>query len=785
MKAAIHTRMIVQTAIAALAGASVSVSAHAQQDTAAPPRTAVLEEIVVTARKREETSQSVPISMSVFSGAALEDRGVTDLADVAKFTPNMSFDVGSRSIGGSSTGTLFIRGIGQTDFQPTADPGVGLYVDGIYVGRSAGSVLDVVDVERIEVLRGPQGTLFGKNTVGGAISIVSARPRSESNGYVEVAIGRFDQRDVKAGLDIPLVEDRLAVRLSAASRARDGYAESLSDGRQFGDIDSNAVRAVVSATLSERADLTVIGDWSRRREHGQFQRPTGIDISQAGGGLTLFNALVASRGPYQRYDSRWNPPSTYTNFSTGPNVSDVESWGVSADLKIELTPQITFESISAYRRLDSDTGGDADGSPLDLSSTRLLDEQRQFSQELRLGGSAFGDRLSWLIGGYYFDERITDYNQTRILSGLYAALEALPFRIGPLGGAGNPANISLDVDIDQYLYPKNESWAIFTQESYRLTDRLSLTAGMRFNREHKTIDAVSTRVNAGVYILPPGTRLEREWDSWTPKVSLEFQATADALLYLSYARGFKAGGFNPRPQTVAEFAAYDPEEVATYETGFKTDWLARRLRLNGAVFYSRYEDLQLYYNVPAGVQDCPSNQGSGCFITNNAARVDITGAELELTARPIPDFDLSAGIGYIHNEFKEIDPILLSQGFIDFDSQIPKTPEWSANVAAEYRVPLAGWGHLRLYGDYSYKTKVYQDFENAESIAQPGFGLVNAAISLRPASERWDLSLTGKNLTDEVYVTSGIESPGFGFSLAGLGEPRTWSLSLRYRFGAY
>lgn len=742
-----------------------------------------LAEIVVTARKREERVQSVPISIAVFSGDALERRNVKNLSDVSKFVPNLTFETGARSGGGSVSAQVFIRGIGQTDYTPYSDQGVGIYVDGIYLGRTQGSLLDVLDVERIEVLRGPQGTLFGKNTIGGAISIVSAKPSGEFGGYVQGAVGRFDQKDFKASVDVPM-GDTLAAKLTFATRNRDGYARSLFNGDRFGDLHSVAGRGVLRWTPTSDIAFTTIFDITHQDQHAQFQRPVAITTTPSQV-LQLYNGFVASRTPYVAYDRRWLPTETYTNFTAGPNINDLDSYGISGNLEWRLADSLTLTSISAYRHLKYHIAQDTDGSPLPMSEVNDSLRQHQFSQELRLAGTSFEDRLKWLVGGYYFRERISDDNGSPILVGLFPALEALPFRVGPFGGRGNPANLAVDLTLLQRQELTNKTYAAFTQATFSIADKLSLTGGVRYNDDRKDVIVSLLKTASGVYSIPLGTTRSLRATSWTPKASIEFQATPDLLFYASYAKGFKAGGFNSRASDITELLSYGPEKISTYELGLKSEWFDRRLRVNAAGFYSDYTDLQFNYQVPGGAQGCVPTKAF-CSIVGNAAQVRIKGFELDTAARVFEGFDILASAGYIDDKFKKIDPFLLAQGAINFNTHIPKTPKWSANLGAQYSTPISSFGRVTGRVDYAYRSRTFQDFENTPALVQRGYGLLSARLALGALDDTWEIALSGQNLTNKVYYTSGTDTQkSLGYALAGFGIPRTWTLTATYRFGKH
>lgn len=741
-----------------------------------------IDEIVVTAQRREERLQSVPISITAFDQESLEERDVKELPDLARFTPGLTIDAGARTSGASSASSIYIRGVGQSDFFASAEPGVGIYIDGVYFGRTQGSILDVLDVSRVEVLRGPQGTLFGRNTIGGAISVISAEPDSVFGGSVSGSLGRFDQRDFRLSVTGPLAEG-FDARLAVSSRNRKGYAHSEISGQSFGDTDSQSARLSFLITPASNVTLTIAADITSQREAGRFQQLVAVDTSTQV--LSLYNPLVAEPTGLGPLDETWIR-SGYTNSSVGDDYSNLDTYGVSATLDWQLSDSIGLTSISAYRRLKSDSVSDSDGTPFPFTSTDLNVDQDQFSQELRLGGTA-GTRLNWMVGGYFFQEDVREDLVQLLFSGLYNALEAYPGRFGPtpFGGAGNPYNAYLDADVEQQFIHDNQSWAGFGQATYSLNDVLDLTIGLRYTEEDKVVVAQSRLINTNQTILPAGTTLPMHWSAFTPKASIEFQPTEAFLAYASLAKGFKSGGVNPRPQSLDEFTAYDPEEVLTYEVGIKSDWLNRRLRINAATYLSDYSNLQFLYRIAAGESSaCPATQTAGCHVAANATKAKIWGAEAEITAKPVDGLDLFAGLNWTRNEFTEVDPLLIASGQISTQTKLPKTPEWTINVGAQYSVTLDSDWQFTVRGDYAWRGAAFNDFENTAVVAQPGYGLLSGRIAIVVPGGDWDFSLSGENLTDEYYYTGGVSNlDSLGVAVVGVAPPRTWTLSVRHRFG--
>jgi iron complex outermembrane receptor protein len=829
-----------------------------------------LEEVVVTARRREESLQDTPISITAFSGEALERQHIDQLSGVAAFTPNLTFDAGATFSGTSSSASVFIRGIGQVDFTLTTEPGVGIYLDGVYLSQTIGSVLDLVDIEHVEVLRGPQGTLYGRNTIGGAINVTSQKPDDTLHGSFEVTTGRYDRFDLRASVNVPLT-DTLFMRASAATFNRDGFvaAPNTPDHEALGGTEQKAGRLAFRFVPNERFSADLALDYADQEDTGV---PTVLVGTFEGASLALIGSqadptsplylpppvpllapsfvdlhnLVATvpfgqqgclppgpgTPPFCPPDIVPNPvfgQATFgqgdvTDYNHGPLVnysaldlgSDTETWGAGLTLNYDLGVA-TIKSISSYRSMDAYTAFDMDGAAVligDLVDDFSVD---QFSQELQLSGMALDGRLNWLAGAYYFTEDGTNLDDVQF----------------------SPARFLSGARID------NESTAGFAQLTFDVTTRLAFTAGIRYTDEtkkfivpdncfalpkgpatlfdgtvvtcarlHTVVDpgflneGFLTFVNAPVFpdqdvpgarlcclpisdaagnvvglirgvtpgypLVPSGTA-KRSFNDWTPHFNIAYKWTETLLTYASYSEGFKSGGFVQRvfPPKI-EVPSFDPETAKVYEVGFKWRDANGRVTLNGAAFHTDYQDLQIEVN--DGIAP----------VTRNAAEAEIEGFELELSAIPAAGWLLQAGIGYLDAKYTRLDP---SQNFttdlysLTKDSKLVNTPEWSGHLGLQYTLNLSS-GQVITRADWSYTDDQYKDALNFPQLHQGSFSLLDAFITYVSAAGHWELSVFGKNLTDERYITSG-HANGLtqGRVSANLGRPREWGLSFRYRFG--
>jgi iron complex outermembrane receptor protein len=754
--------------------------------------TAVLDEITVTARKRTESLQDAPLSVTAFGEAALEARSIDNISGLAGFTPNLEINNG-RGDSGSTNAAVFIRGVGQNDFIFPSDPGVGIYVDGVYVARSLGAMMEMNDIERIEVLRGPQGTLYGKNTIGGAINVITSRPRQELSGMVKATTGSRDRIDLDARINLPIVEDKLAAKIAVASHNQDGYVTRQTDGLDLGDRNLDALRGALAWNVSETFTLDLTADYSRVRQNGApgvlrgtFSDPTGLH--------DLYNILAA---PYiaardglpagSLFNDEWVPDNPYKeSYGTGPSYDRNDTWGANLTANWELSDSVSVKSITAYRDMDIDIAVDMDYSPFPIVHTMEEQSQHQFSQELQFSGNAVDGKLEWLVGAYYLRERAEDMNQTLLGSGIFDVLEMLPGAVVPLvpgvtcptvgapcaGGAGNPFNAALDLDVSPTTALTTNNWAAFAHMTYDVTPDLALTVGGRWSYEKKTYFIDSVFPNSGKVATPPTTD-SQNWDKFTPKLGLDYRVNEDVLLYASWSKGFKSGGWNPRPLQPAEFRRYAPENLTAYEVGMKSRLLDNRMTLNVAGFYSQYRDVQLISNSVS-----PDN-GSLVITLENAGDVDLYGFEAEIVARPVAGLDLNLGVGYLHNEYERLDS---SVGYSPAN-KLPQAPEWTLNAGIQYThmLPNDG-GSLLARLDGSYRSKTYHDPQNSLAITEGGYGLLNLRIAYTSPDEVWQLAGFVTNLMDEEYYTSAEYVPSFGFYNGVVGRPREWGLSLSANF---
>ena len=779
-----HFQKCLGIAVMALATTGLTAPAHGQNSTTPASTGADNSQganapIIVTARRREENLLDVPVSVSAFGAADLEARSFSSIADLSGTVPNVNFDAGTNSLGSGAAAAIFIRGIGQDDFLPTSDPGVGVYLDGVYLGRTVGQVLSAIDIERLEVLRGPQGTLFGRNTIGGAINVSLRRPQEEVAGFVRAQYGTDNLFDIAGRADLP-VTDGILTAFTAGYRRRDGFATSPNaPGVDLGDENKWTLRGQVSFLPSSNLRIDIVGDWFRQREETEPVINYGADFGNPNTLGSFYNgfAPLIGGGQYTAADtvSRSRP---FDSMQTGPSRDDVEVWGIAGTVTWDLSDSLTLKSITAYREMEAHFENDSDGviHPIAFIDERM--DQHQFSQELQLLVDLGPADL--VTGMYYFNETSRDDNLVPIVPGLFTALGQLPAAVIPLapyptdpggvplftcpvapagfpcaGGAGNPLNVALDQTIQLFGEMDVENFAAYGHLNFGITDGLSASIGARITYERKTFFAFQQRIESSaalgvpIYNLTP--RESRDsWTEFTPHLGLQYEFGNGHLVYASYNRGFRSGTFNGRANSTASFSAVDPEIVDAYELGFKGEFLDRTVRLSLAAFYNDYQDIQLRAVIP-------STTGVDVFLIN-AAAATIQGIEAELTLRPTPDFQLGGTFGYADSQIDNVDPVVSQFTGIVSGNVLTKTPEVTFSLFAQHDFDVAG-GRLSLRGDYNWRGSVYHDAANTNiagvgSTREGGYGLLDARISFVTANEGWEFAVWGRNLTDQTrYAT--------------------------------
>jgi iron complex outermembrane receptor protein len=813
-----------------IAGVIMAGQAFAQTTPAPAPQSEGLQEIVVTAQKRAQSIQDVPISITAFTASALQTKGITDLQGLSALAPNVNLDAGSPFSGSSSVLSASIRGIGQDDFAFNLDPGVGVYVDGVYFARTVGANQNLLDVDRIEILKGPQGTLFGRNTIGGAISIVTHTPGDEFKAEARLTTGSYGRRDVAVLADLP-ISSTLLSSITFSDEYRDGYQKRIpydsptpyvSDpvgafhnaGTEAfstqGGQNQQTLRGKLIWKASDSLTGTFGADWTHTNQPGVATTVLQPIISGPNAAFGLFYNLCLQGVPFvptaalvcgprgavgtSLWQANLNPATARllygtavtqtgnidTTYATGPNFDKMDSSGLSATLDWAFSDALKFKSITAFRSLKWASGEDEDGSPIQMLETTFAEGQHQFSQEFQALGNALDSRLSYVGGVYFFHEDGYIHDFVTFPAGL------------------------LQIDGPNELDTK--SYAGFVHADFKATDKLAFTVGGRYSVDQKHFMGGQQDINdffykiSGCYpynasasligapanltcqqalgfpnpanhqqVYPPGENSQR-FNVFTPTLGAQFHVTDAIMAYASYAKGFKTGGWTTRltaPLPAGSGAqTFGPEYDKTYELGIKSEWLDRNLIVNLATFYSKYDNIQLTYQV------------STSPVTANAGNADIKGAEFEVQSRLGDHFSLNANAGYIDAAYTEI----LAGAIGSTGPVLPKTPKWKMSVSPDVHTRLNNGATVRLGLDYSHVGKMYNDVQNTELIARRKSDVLGASAGITSEDGKRTFTVGGTNITDQRYLTTGQPQYAGGVVYGTYNAPREWFATLDFKY---
>ena len=781
------------TASPALAQSAAETTAQADQEPPAPEATIAANDegqdsatgtIIVTARRTEETLQRVPTAISAFNERALDRIQATDSTGLQGAVPNLNIVQGR---GSSNSTNIFIRGIGQPDALQTFDPAVGVYVDDVYLSRIRGTQLDLLDLERIEVLRGPQGTLYGKNTIGGAIKAVTRRPGEDLRASATVALGSYNQRELKAAISGPL-GNGIAAGLSFLKSKRDGYVEDRVLDRDYNDKDTFAIRGSVALTPSDRVRIDFTADYTHDDAAMTVGQPLNSITYLLSGVVHLALPLNPDPDDYD-FTGRTSP--------TLPNSTKMTHKGLAMTAAVDLSDAVTIRSITAYRELSTKDYVDIDATELEVGDVLVEVDQNQISQELQLNYNA--GPIQAVGGLYYLREHVTSYQEA------YAdeLVDLRPFR--------SPGCIPILCLPDALLGPSNfptffrsvdddlttKSYAAYANASYEIVSGLRLAVGARYTHENKDyFRSTSLASNSPIIVLSnPASPFifdaKKSWNDFSPMASLDYQLSPDVMVYGRVAKGFKSGGFNGRANSVAERTAYEPETVTSYEAGVKSS-IAKQLRLNLTAFYNDYKDFQ------ARVSETAPDPLTGLDVpqltVRNAGKLKIKGAELEAAWTPVGGLLLDTQIGYLDAKYKEF-----------YDERFPGSsrafqtpafaPKWTVRMGAQYAFALGDAGGITIGGQSRYRSAMALSVDNTTISTNPAlvqrisglfsepYWVHDARIVWENRSKQLSVGVYANNLTDKAYKTEGQDFSSIGsVRTVYYGAPRTYTLRLTARY---
>jgi iron complex outermembrane receptor protein len=758
-----------RTIIAVAVAATLAPAAFAQQ-----PEPQGLEEVIVTARKVAENLQRTPIAITAISGAALQDRQVFSTEMLDQVVPNLQFANNAPLAGNNSSSQVFIRGIGQTDPTSTVDPGVGLYIDDVYIGNAVGGTMTLRDISNVQVLRGPQGTLFGRNTIGGAVLITTTEPGEEFGGTLRAGTGADSLIDGFVAIDAPFSES-FRTRWSVGIRKQDGYV-TRPDGTDLGDTNVLTASTKWVYEPMEKFKATFAFDYTKADENGSplvfatitegatFPRVASLDAGCPG-----LTDVVAPMGlPDQpavpmiaddRCANDLQARGPYRNNGTLPLFSTLDNLGGSLNLALDIGDALTLKSITSWRKIEWTGARDADNTPLTILHTLYDVDGDQLSQELQLTYET--DPLIGVLGLYYFEQTSDDI--------------ATVFLNPP------PPGVQVDSDNNEV---DNSSWAAFTQWTYKFGGKYALTLGGRYTQDDKGAYPDQFDYSAPAVKQVPVRWYRETFSSFTPSASFAIEWTDKAMTYLSWSEGFKGGGWNSHFNAVLTqgqqdaLHKFEQEEARTIEVGAKFDLAGDTVRLNVAAFTSDYTNMQLTYRGPAPAGVAP-------FITN-AGEASIDGAEIELTIAPNDALRLEASLGLLDAKIDSLDniPLAVLPPGLQEGNALPFAPKVQGHVGISY---LAHAGSLEIQPrvDASHQSQTFFDATNTQEIAQQRHATtLNASVRIAGEKSPWKVTLGVNNATDEVYPIAGNSSltTGSGYAEIAYSRPREWFATVQWDF---
>lgn len=779
-----------QRALAAACATTLAVVAAAPLLAADQPASAGLEEIIVTAQFREEKVQDTPIAITAVNAELLEARNQTSLNKVAAQAPNVILTETGGAFGPGMSAN--IRGIGQGDYIAALEPGVGIYVDDVYYPSLTGANFDLLDLDRVEILRGPQGTLAGRNSEGGAVKLYSKQPQGDNSGSVRLTYGSRNLIDLRAMGDFAIFEDTLFVRLSGVSRKQDGYVTRIDYGCSHpgsgipvlgiqgdcflgreGGKDYSAARIGLRWLPAENLTVNLSGDLM-------------MDKSEVAANVLFASAPISPDAnidprfpwgdgsqyiPSDKYVSHasfcgYRPPTTIggtdSTFICWEPFTKTKQWGTNLSVDWKLTDNLAIKSITAYRRFDSRWVEDNDSSPTTIGLGSEHQSNHSFSEELRLSGR-IGTAVDYTVGAYYFDQlTIGRTHQMLNYAGIPDFVFGFPFMFEFLGN--DPTEAS--------------SYAGFANLSWHVTDALNVNLGGRYTHEEKDytysrIDPVTGQPNILIGSLT-GITGHYDGSKTDYRVNVDYRWSEALMTYASLSTGFKGGGTNPRPFNVPQVQPFNAETLTAYEIGAKSDLFQRRLRLNVSGFINKFKDVQVT------LLSCPQYSPGPCALPANAGDADIKGLEVELQARPVDGLTIEGSWSTLSFEYTRIDPLT----GVPPGSSAPGTIESKWSAAAQYEFQLPGGGSLTPRYDHSFQGGYNTNAVPTAGNRVAGYHLDNVQITWKSADERWQASLIGSNLSDRYYYYSvfDLTQLGGGSNYGFVAPPREISVQLQKKF---
>ena len=739
--------------------------------TSGTPTTNGTQDIVVTAQFRSQRLQDTPIAITAVSGALAEARSQMSLTDLGRTAPSVIIQTSTPTYG--NTAAIYIRGVGQFDRDFGTDPGVGVYIDDVYYGTVYGAQLDLTDLDRVEMLRGPQGTLAGKNSIGGAIKLYSKRPTGSGDGYVQGTYGSFQRHDFRASVDVPVVKDVLAVRLAGVFKKRDGYIHRIDFACRHpgsgvpsvalsgdcglgteGGQDYKSARADIRWTPNPKLEINLIGEMYS--DHGDPPGTHLVAVNPASANYALLTPFLDS-GKFESY-------STYQSqrgYGYGGGTS-LRGHRASAQIEYKLGDDFKLTSITGQLGYKGFFETDLDGTSYGLITQHFNLNYRQFSQEVRLNGSVFDGLADFTAGGYYFKSHGIGGGRNEIT----------PVAVKPPGTPGTPSLYTLQ---DDDYHSKDKS--AFLHTALHPLTGLNLTLGVRYTDLEKRI--TFHRRDAVTFANQPleGVTGGFKGDHVDYRASIDYRWSPEFLTYASFSTGFRSGGVATRPFRAEQVVPFGPESVKAYEAGVKADLFDRVLRLNADAYLTKYNNIQIIITSGTGIFAAPAS------IQVNAGKADIKGIELEGEVHPFRGFSIDGSFSYLDFEYKQLSASAIASR-IQYSYVTPFTPKYKWSVGAQYEFPLGTDLTLTPRIDASYQSSQYTNAINTATALTAGYTLTNFRLALNDQRRGWELALGVTNLFDKYYYAATYDNQytSTGIEIVNIGRPREWSITAKYKF---
>ena len=765
----------------AVAGLVHSQAVRAEEESAS------LEEIVVTAQKRSENLQSVPVSVTALTSNQLGSLKLDDASVLATQIPNLQVN----GIVGEGSPLFSLRGVSMFDYSLSQSSPVASYIDEVYKGNFVLFGVEMYDLERVEVLRGPQGTLYGKNTTGGAINFITHKPGFDTEGYAKVGFGNYSRKEAEGAFQTALIPDKLAIRVAATYTKQDGFIENILPGHpDLEGVDQYGVR--VSVLFKANDDLSFTLRYSKSMQDPYNYAIVPGRVNPAGVGFvgyyptsdgTATGTPLATNQVAQNYTPRRRQDNEAVSLTSNWTLND----------------NYSITAISSWDQGSLFNPEGTDGSAIDIFKIPYIGKTRQVAQDVRLTTTGF-DAFNYIVGAYYQHEVIFNSTENQFYNfldyngdGVINYLDCVDSSFNTPGGGyagGFYVNASCRY-YNQFDQIKN-SWALYSDASYKLSELFKLHAGVRYNHDNGEQKNALNQLRgpdevpiANILATPvpilalPGSPNYAQIvgqtfsqsvhnSAVTGRAGIDYTPTRDSLIYLSYSRGYRSAAFNAQFLfTDSDFTTVKPETLDSIEAGFKTSWLDNRLQVDGAVFHYQYRNQQIINVYPTGQQP---------LVNLGKSRID--GGELEIVARPIRTLTARIGLGFLDSEVQQG---TLASGDIS-GQKLPNAPAVSANVGADWDAWTGSWGGIRLHIDSSFAARQYLALPQETAISQSAYSLLNGRLAFHGSNDQWDVGLWGNNLGNKFYLTNAVDLQGLGYDYRHRGVPRTYGLDATYRF---